>query len=131
MSAATIRMGAYVLADIDNPEVILLATGSEVCIVVEAQKALIAQGIRARVVSMPCSNIFDRQSKVYQEQVLPIRLPVVAVEAAHPDFWRKYVGRQGRVVGISSFGESAPAPQLYEHFGITVQAVVNASKEIV
>jgi transketolase len=131
MSAATIRMGAYVLADIDNPEVILLATGSEVCIVVEAQKALIAQGIRARVVSMPCSNIFDRQSEVYQEQVLPIRLPVVAVEAAHPDFWRKYVGRQGRVVGISSFGESAPAPQLYEHFGITVQAVVNASKEIV
>ncbi|MDH5205946.1 MAG: transketolase, partial [Hylemonella sp.] len=74
---------------------------------------------------------FDRQSRAYQDEVLPLTLPAVAVEAAHPDFWRKYVGRTGKVVGIASFGESAPAKDLYAHFGITVEALVQAVRELV
>ncbi|NVO07461.1 MAG: hypothetical protein HXX19_16765, partial [Rhodoferax sp.] len=77
--------------------------------------------------SMPCSNVFDRQSASYQESVLPLALPTVAVEAAHADFWRKYVGRTGAVVGMTSFGESAPAKDLYAYFGITAQKVVDAT----
>jgi transketolase len=77
---------------------------------------------------MPCCNVFDRQPRTYQDQVLPIDLPAVAVEAAHPDFWRKYVGRTGAVVGIATFGESAPAKDLYAHFGITSAKVVEAVK---
>ena len=75
--------------------------------------------------------LFDRQPASYQEAVLPLCVPTVAIEAAHPDFWRKYVGRTGRVIGIASFGESAPAPVLYRHFGITTEAVVQAVKELV
>jgi transketolase len=83
-------------------------------------------GIATRVVSMPCSNVFDRQTQAYQDQVLPMDLPAVAIEAAHPDFWRKYVGRQGTVIGMATFGESAPAKDLYQHFGITADRVVTA-----
>jgi transketolase len=75
---------------------------------------------------MPCTQAFDRQPKAYQDAVLPLHLPTVAVEAAHPDFWRKYVGRTGGVVGIATFGESAPAKDLYRHFGITADAVSQA-----
>ena len=75
---------------------------------------------------MPCTNVFDRQDAAYQDAVLPPHLTAVAVEAAHPDFWRKYVGRTGAVVGIASFGESAPAKDLYAHFGITAQRVADA-----
>ena len=81
-----------------------------------------------RVVSMPCTNVFDRQDMAYQDSVLPRGLPAVAVEAAQPDFWRKYVGREGGVVGIASYGESAPAGALYKHFGITAEAVVAAAQ---
>ena len=77
---------------------------------------------------MPCTNVFDRQPRSYQDSVLPLDLPAVAVEAAHPDFWRKYVGRTGAVVGIASFGESAPAKALYEHFGITTRRVCHEVK---
>jgi transketolase len=80
---------------------------------------------------MPCTNVFDRQTPTYQDSVLPLALPTVAVEAAHPDFWRKYVGRTGAVVGIASFGESAPAKDLYAHFGITVQGVADAVRALV
>jgi transketolase len=131
VTAATIKMGGYILKDIDHPQVVLVGTGSETFLAIEAQKILAGQGIRSRVVSMPCTNVFDRQSLEYQEAVLPRHLPVVAVEAAHPDFWRKYVGRDGRVIGISTFGESAPASQLYEYFGITSNAMVSAAKELV
>jgi transketolase len=89
----------------------------------QAQKLLAAEGLPVRVVSMPCTNVFDRQSAAYRDQVLPPGLPAVAVEAAHPDFWRKYVGRDGGVVGIASFGESAPAADLYKHFGISAEHV--------
>ena len=79
---------------------------------------------------MPSTNVFDRQEAGYREDVLPTALPKVAVEAGVTDFWRKYVGTNGAVVGIDTFGESAPAEALYEHFGITVQAIVSAVKSI-
>jgi transketolase len=126
--ADRIRQGGYVLSDVDQPQAVILATGSEVEIALAAQKALAEQGLRARVVSMPCSNVFDRQTQAYQDSVLPLALPTVAVEAAHPDFWRKYVGRTGAVVGIATFGESAPAKDLYAYFGITAAAVSTAVK---
>ena len=124
-----IRQGGYVLSDMDEPQAVIVATGSEVEIALAAQAALALDGVRTRVVSMPCSNLFDRQGAAYQDSVLPLALPTVAVEAAHPDFWRKYVGRTGAVIGIASFGESAPAKELYAHFGITAAAVAAAVKE--
>ena len=123
-----IRQGGYVLAEGPDAVAVILATGSETSLAMEAYANLAAQGISTRVVSMPCTNVFDRQPLAYQHSVLPLHLPAVAVEAAHPDFWRKYVGRTGAVVGIASFGESAPAKDLYEHFGITARAVVAAVK---
>lgn len=120
---ANIRKGGYILAEGANPQAIIVATGSETSLAMEAHKALAAEGISTRVVSMPCTNLFDRQSQTYQDETFPINLPVVAVEAAHPDFWRKYVGRLGTVVGIATFGESAPAKDLYQYFGITTERV--------
>jgi len=127
--AGQIRRGAYVLSDIDEPHAVIVATGSEVEIALAAKRQLAGQGVRCRVVSMPCTQLFDRQPRGYQDAVLPLHLPTVAVEAAHPDFWRKYVGRTGAVVGIATFGESAPAKELYNHFGITAQAVTQAVRQ--
>ena len=121
-----IRKGGYILSDMPGAQAAILSTGSELEIAMKAQAELATQGIATRVVSMPCSNVFDRQSEAYQEMVLPLSLPTVAIEAAHPDFWRKYVGRTGVVIGMPTFGESAPAPQLYKHFGITAERVVSA-----
>ncbi|MDZ4280244.1 MAG: transketolase [Hydrogenophaga sp.] len=123
-----IRMGGYVLAEGPDPRAIIVATGSETSLAMQAHQALAAKGISTRVVSMPCTNVFDRQPRSYQDSVLPLHLPTVAVEAAHPDFWRKYVGRTGAVVGIASFGESAPAKALYAHFGITTERVCEEVK---
>jgi len=125
-SATMIRRGGYVLSDAAGARAVILATGSEVSIALDAQKQLADAGIAVRVVSMPSTNVFDRQDAGYQDEVLPPALPAVAIEAAHPDFWRKYVGRTGAVIGIWSFGESAPAKDLYAHFGITAQAVMQA-----
>ncbi|MFM2276220.1 MAG: hypothetical protein RL211_2092 [Pseudomonadota bacterium] len=121
-----IRRGGYVLSDMPGARAVIIATGSETSLAMEAQATLAAQGIATRVVSMPCTNVFDRQPASYQNAVLPISLPAVAIEAAHPDFWRKYVGRTGAVVGMPTFGESAPAKDLYAHFGITAQRLVEA-----
>jgi len=129
--AAQIRRGGYILAGQDAPEAVIIATGSETEIAMKAHAMLAAEGITTRVVSMPCSNVFDRQPASYQDGVLPLDLPAVAVEAAHPDFWRKYVGRTGHVVGIATFGESAPAKDLYPHFGITVEKVAQAVRSLV
>jgi transketolase len=128
VTAGQIRKGGYVLSDMEQPQAVIVATGSEVEIALAAQKILAGNGVRTRVVSMPCSNLFDRQPPAWQDEVLPLALPAVAVEAAHPDFWRKYVGRTGVVVGIASFGESAPAKDLYAHFGITSAKVAEAVK---
>jgi transketolase len=128
---ASIRKGGYILAEGTNPQAIIVATGSETSLAMEAHAALAAEGISTRVVSMPCTNVFDRQSQAYQDEILPLNLPTVAVEAAHPDFWRKYVGRLGAVVGIASFGESAPAKDLYQHFGITVEHVCEEVRKLI
>ncbi len=126
-----IRRGGYVLAEAPGAQAVILATGSETSIAMAAHEQLKAQGIPTRVVSMPCTNLFDRQPEAYQDKVLPMALPAVAVEAAHPDFWRKYVGRNGIVIGMSTFGESAPAPELYKYFGITAERVVEAVRTLV
>ena len=126
-----IRRGGYVLSDKRDAQAVIVATGSETSLAMEAQAALAAEGIATRVVSMPSTSVFDRQTEAYREGVLPLDLPTVAIEAAHPDFWRKYVGRTGMVVGIASFGESAPAKDLYAHFGITAQRVVDAVRTLV
>lgn len=129
--APDIERGGYVLVDPPNPVAVLIGTGSEVSIAVQAAELLGSEGIAVRVVSMPCTNLFDRQSRQYCDSVLLPHLPAVAIEAACPDGWFKYVGRQGRVVGISTFGESAPAGVLYEHFKIHAAAVIGAVKELV
>jgi transketolase len=125
---AGITAGGYVVAEAANSaaRAVIIATGSEVAIAIDAQKLLAARGIAVRVVSMPSTTRFDAQPLAYQRSVLPPGLPRVAVEAAHPDFWRKYVGLEGRVVGVAGFGESAPAAALYEHFGLTANAVAEA-----
>ena len=126
--ANEIARGAYVLAEPQGgaARAVLIGTGSELQLALKAQTLLAAQGVLVRVVSMPCSSVFDRQDAAYRERVLPRRLPAVAVEAAQPDFWHKYVGREGAVVGIAGFGESAPAGALYAHFGITAERVAQA-----
>ena len=128
---ADIGRGGYVLLDpaAGKPEAILIATGSEVGIAMQAARALQADGIGVRVVSMPCTSLFDAQPLEWREGVLPSWCRRrVAVEAAHPDYWYKYVGLEGRIIGIDRFGASAPASDLYKHFGITVDAIIDAVK---
>jgi transketolase len=125
---ADIARGGYVLSESALPlRVVLIATGSEVSLAMQAQTLLAEEGIGARVVSMPCTNLFDRQHGTWRHGVLPPAVPRVAVEAGHPDFWRKYVGLEGSVVGIAEFGESAPGPALFEHFGITAAHIAEAA----
>ncbi len=129
--AAQISRGGYVLVEpISAARAILIATGSEIAIAVEAQKALERAGIPVRVVSMPCTSVFDRQAPEYRTSVLPADLPCVAVEAGSPDLWRKYVGRSGEVIGMATFGESAPAGELFKHFGFTAAHVIEAVKAV-
>ena len=131
-SILEIRKGGYVLSEAAGaPRAILIATGSEVSPALAAQGMLEAQGIPVRVVSMPSTDVFDRQTENHKAQVLPKGLPRVAVEAGVTDFWRKYVGLEGAVVGIDRFGESAPAPDLFKHFGITPENVVKAVRSVV
>ena len=127
---AQIERGGYVLADCaGTPDVILIGTGSEVSLAVAAKAELDAAGIKARVVSMPSTDVFERQDAAYRESVLPNAVRArVAVEAGVTGFWRQYVGLDGAVIGLDTFGASAPANQLYQHFGITTEAVVAAAK---
>ncbi|MDH5822885.1 transketolase [Luteimonas sp. RD2P54] len=128
-----IARGGYVLADAADgaPDLILIATGSEVGLAMEAKAALDADGVRARVVSMPSSDVFDRQDAAYRESVLPGGCRKrVAIEAGITDFWRKYVGLDGAVIGLDRFGASAPANVLFEHFGFTVERVLEAARAL-
>ncbi|KGK57431.1 MULTISPECIES: transketolase [Xanthomonas] len=128
-----IERGGYVLADAEGgtPDVILIGTGSEVGLAVEAKKTLDAAGLKTRVVSMPSTDVFDRQDAAYRESVLPKAVRKrVAVEAGVTGFWRKYVGLDGDVIGIDTFGASAPADQLYAYFKITAEHVVQAAKAL-
>ncbi|WAW09118.1 transketolase [Oxalobacter vibrioformis] len=121
---ANIARGGYVLRDAKDAKVVLIATGSEVELTVNAADELAKKGVAARVVSMPSTDVFDIQEPAYRESVLPKGLPRVAIEAGITDYWRKYVGLEGAVVGMESFGESAPASVLFKHFGFTVENVV-------
>ncbi|WP_150625608.1 transketolase [Pandoraea captiosa] len=127
---ADIRRGGYVLRDAANAQIVLIATGSEMDLALKGADVLAAEGIAARVVSMPSTNVFDRQDKAYRESVLPRGVPRVAIEAGVTAFWHKYVGLEGGVVGIDTFGESAPAGVLFKHFGFTVDHVVATVKSV-
>ena len=127
---ANVKRGGYVLADAPGARAAILATGSEVPLALAAQKQLADAGIAVRVVSMPSTNVFDRQDAAYRAAVLPKGMPRVAVEAGVTDFWRKYVGLEGAVIGIDCYGESAPAGELYKYFGITSEAVAAAVKQV-
>jgi len=129
---ANIAKGGYILVDsVGEPEAILISTGSEVGVTVKAAEALKAKGRNVRVVSMPSTSVFDRQDAAYKEAVLPLGVSArVAVETAHVDYWAKYVGLDGAVVGMHGFGESAPGPALLEYFGFTVDNIVNTVEEL-
>jgi transketolase len=132
-SASGVSRGAYVLADAPggNPEVILIASGSEVSLVVDAHEALLAEGIRSRVVSMPSWDIFDLQTEAYRDSVLPPKVKArVAVEQASTFGWERYVGATGRVIGMKTFGASAPLKELQRKFGFEPGGVVAAAKEV-
>jgi transketolase len=128
---AAIRRGGYVLVEAaGTPRAAIIATGSEVSIAIAAQKALAQAGIAVRVVSMPCTSLFDRQDAAWRASVLPKGLPRVAIEAGVSDYWRKYVGLDGEVVGVDRFGESAPAPDVYKFLGIDADHLVAAVKRV-
>ena len=127
-----IRRGGYVISQgAGAPRAAIIATGSEVSIALATQKALADEGIAVRVVSMPCTSLFDRQDAAWRESVLPRKLPRVAIEAGVTDYWRKYVGLDGEVVGIDRFGESAPAAEVYKFVGIDAAHLVAAVKRVV
>ena len=129
---ADIARGAYVLKDCaGEPELILIATGSEVGLAMQAAAKLEEQGRQVRVVSMPSTSVFDRQDAAYKQAVLPVEVGArIAIEASHADYWYKYVGLEGRIIGMTSFGESAPAAQLFEEFGFTVENIVATADEL-
>jgi transketolase len=127
-----IARGGYVLMDTDGtPDIILIGTGSEVALAMSAAEVLVAEGVKARVVSMPCTDAFDTQDVDYRESVLPAAVTArVAVEAGVTDGWWRYVGTGGAVVGLDRFGESAPANELFEHFGFSTSNVVAVAKDV-
>ncbi|MBI4205852.1 MAG: transketolase [Betaproteobacteria bacterium] len=131
-TVAAIARGGYILSDAANgaPRCVIIGTGSEVQLALEAQKSLTAEGVAVRVVSLPSTSVFDRQDAAYRAQVLPRGVPRVAVEAGVTDYWRKYVGLDGAVVGIDRFGESAPAGELFKFFGFTAERVAAAVKSL-
>ncbi|MCA9904147.1 MAG: transketolase, partial [Anaerolineae bacterium] len=127
-----VARGGYVLADCDGtPQVILLGSGSEVHIAHEAYKALTAEGIKARLVSLPCWELFEEQDASYRESVLPSSVKArVSIEAGRTIGWDRFVGLDGVTIGVDKFGASAPYKRLYEEYGLTTQAVVEAAKRV-
>jgi transketolase len=130
---ANIRKGAYILAEAagGKPQAVIIATGSEVDLAMKSQAILAAEGINVRVVSMPSTNVFDKQDQAYKDSVLPKGIKRVSVEAGVTGGWYKYVGLDGVVIGMDTFGESAPAPELFKHFGFTTEKVVAAVKKVI
>jgi transketolase len=132
-AASGLARGAYVLADApgSNPEVILIGSGSEVSLCIDAHEELVAEGIRSRVVSMPSWDIFEQQAPEYQDSVLPPGVTArVAVEQASTLGWERYVGRSGRVIGMKTFGASAPLKELQRKFGFEPERVTEIAKEL-
>jgi transketolase len=132
-SAGGVAKGAYVLADSPGgaPQIVMMSSGSEVSLILDAQKKLEAGGIRARAVSMPSHELFARQDQAYRDSVLPKGVKRIAIEAAHPMSWYRWVGDDGVIIGIERFGASAPAPVIYSHLGITADRVVEAARKLV
>lgn len=131
--ASGVARGAYVLADTARgvPEVILIASGSEVSVAIEAHERLVADGIRSRVVSMPSWDIFEHQAQEYQDEILPPQVTArIAVEQASTFGWERYVGRSGRIIGMKTFGASAPLKELQKKFGFEPDQVAAAAKEL-
>jgi transketolase len=131
--ASGVAKGGYVLADCQGgkPEVILIGTGSELSLCVSAYEKLTAEGVRVRVVSMPSTDIFDMQDEAYKRSVLPEDVKArVSVEAASVFGWERYVGDQGAIIGMTTFGESAPARDLFKKFGFTVDHVIEVAKKV-
>lgn len=127
---SNIARGGYVLKAASNPKAIIIATGSEVSVATAAWEQLAVEGIEVRVVSMPNPNVFEQQDAAYQESVLPSAMRNrIAIEAAHPDYWRKWVGLDGQVIGLASFGESGPGASVMAHFGFTTENLVAKVKE--
>jgi transketolase len=131
--ASGLARGAYVLADTPGgaPQVVMMSSGSEVSLILDAQKKLEAEGIRARSVSMPSHELFARQDQAYRDSVLPKGVKRIAIEAAHPMSWYRWVGDDGVIIGIERFGASAPAPVIYTHLGITADRMVETAKKLV
>ena len=129
---ADVTRGAYVLKDCaGEPELILISTGSEIGLAVQAYEKLTEQGRKVRVVSMPSTSVFDQQDAAYKQAVLPVQVGArIAIEASHADYWYKYVGLEGRIIGMTTFGESAPAPALFEEFGFTVENLLETAAEL-
>jgi transketolase len=125
-----IRRGGYVISEGAGARVAIIATGSEVSIALDAQRQLAASGVATRVVSMPCTSVFDRQDAAYRDSVLPKGMKRVAIEAGVSDFWRKYVGLEGEVIGIDRFGESAPAADVYKFLGVDAEHLVAAVRRV-
>jgi transketolase len=132
LQVADISRGGYVLKDCaGEPELILIATGSEVGLAVQAYDKLTEQGRKVRVVSMPCTSVFDAQDAGYKQSVLPLQVSArIAIEASIADYWYKYVGLEGRVIGMTTYGESAPAPALFEEFGFTLENILGQAEEL-
>ena len=132
-AASGVARGAYVLADAPggDPEVILIATGSEVSVAVDAHESLVAEGIRSRVVSMPSWDIFEHQTPQYRDSVLPPQVTArIAIEQASTFGWERYVGTKGRVIGMTTFGASAPLKELQRKFGFEPECVTTIAKEL-
>ena len=124
--------GGYVLRDAEGEaDLILIATGSEIPLAVSAAEELTSEGIKVRVVSMPCTEVFDEQSDDYREAVLPAAVTRrVAIEAGVTDGWWRYVGQNGRVIGMHTFGQSAPAGELFRHYGFSHENVIKVAREV-
>ncbi len=129
-NVAMIQRGGYVLAEFPVLRIVLIASGSEVALALKAAEQLSQMMVGCRVVAMPCVEAFERQPEAYRNEVLPPDLPRIAIEAAHPDLWYKYVGLNGAVIGIDRFGESGPANQLFDHFGFTVERIIATVREV-
>ena len=129
---ADINRGGYVLKDCaGEPELILISAGSEVGLAVQAYEKLTEQGRKVRVVSMPCTSVYEAQDAGYKQSVLPLQVSArIAIEASHADYWYKYVGLEGRVIGMTTYGESAPAPALFEEFGFTLENILGQAEEL-
>jgi transketolase len=131
-SAEGVHKGAYILSDVGEPQVILVGTGTEVQMALEARAILAREGVRARVVSMPSWELFQKQSTAYKESVFPAAVTArVAVEAGVTLGWERYVGSQGKMIGIDHFGASAPYKTIYEKFGLTAEAVAEAALTLI